>query len=654
MREEKAVLLQDLETPVSGKPTLRVLFLSLILSSVFSFVIPYNDLYYLNSPLAGNLLPTNTVLVLVIIVCLWNPIFLRWFPDRAFKKEELGGMWAFLAIPSGIAMAGFWRYILPQIANLVYRATPQNRWDSLILPYAEPWLVVTDRATARGFYEGNGGVILWDGWLPPFSFWVPMAMGLVAASLFLAALIRKQWTDREHFTFPLIQLPYELSRPPEQQRLLPPLFFRRPFWIGFAASFLLHLTSGLNLYFPAVPAIRRSRMLGEYVTAFPLDAISGTYINIYPAGIGLTYFLTSEVAFSLWFFFVLERLQQVVFRYLGWTAFGMSATDFVQFQQVGAILGLLIIVLYAASGHWVTVVKRSVGLLPKETDRHEPMPYPVAFFGLLLVAFFLFFWLVGRGLSPLLAGTFIVMALGFYLATGWIAGNGGLLMVQMRILPHDIVWATIGSRTFSPKDIIASFLLQKAFTYDLRETLFPTLLNAWKISERVGLNLRWVTGWGILLIGIAIPVALWAWMKMTYTHGAITLESSTFHWHANVTYNQMVQAMDPGLEPNWVRMAGTGIGFLIFSGCLLARRYWIWFPLHPMGLIVCRGWAMENLWLMILMGWIIKGLVLRYSGLSGYESLKPFFLGLILTDLVFGGTLAVIGLRTRKSYGVLP
>ncbi|MCS7188163.1 MAG: DUF6784 domain-containing protein, partial [Armatimonadota bacterium] len=69
---------------------------------------------------------------------------------------------------------------------------------------------------------------------------------------------------------------------------------------------------------------------------------------------------------------------------------------------------------------------------------------------------------------------------------------------------------------------------------------------------------------------------------------------------------------------------------------------------------VCRGWAMENLWLMILLGWAIKGLVVRYGGMRAYQSLKPLFLGLVLGDLAMGGIFGLVGAFTRKGYSVLP
>jgi len=160
--------------------------------------------------------------------------------------------------------------------------------------------------------------------------------------------------------------------------------------------------------------------------------------------------------------------------------------------------------------------------------------------------------------------------------------------------------------------------------------------------------------WGIWLIALAIPVALFSWMRLCYTHGGANLEGSTFQWHAIHPYLLMVQAIDPGIQPNFVRSLGLIIGLTVFVGCFALRRQLVWFPLHPMGLIVCRGWAMENLWLMILTGWLAKVFIVRYGGLEAYHGLRPMFLGLILGDLTMGGIFGLVGAFTRKGYGVLP
>jgi hypothetical protein len=180
----------------------RSLLIAFAFVLLFAYITPYNDYDLANTFVAGNLLPTSSMVVLLLCVFIVNP-FLRRFARRfALRSEELAAIWAIIVIASGIPAAGLWRYIIPQLPNLFYRASAANRWDELLIPHAPAWLVVTDKAAAKGFYEGTGGRILWDAWLTPLAFWLPFAFGLFFAVFCLATLLRKQWMEREQFTFP--------------------------------------------------------------------------------------------------------------------------------------------------------------------------------------------------------------------------------------------------------------------------------------------------------------------------------------------------------------------------------------------------------------------------------------------------------------------
>ncbi|HID07922.1 MAG TPA: hypothetical protein EYP10_12335, partial [Armatimonadetes bacterium] len=409
------------------------------------------------------------------------------------------------------------------------------------------------------------------------SFWLPFSFALFFCVWCIATLVRRQWMEREQFTFPLVQLPYELTREPSLGRVFPPLFYNFPLWIGVGISALIHTLCGLQVYYPSVPAFRRSRILGEYLRGFPWDAIRWTGFYIYPAAIGLTYLLTSEVAFSLWFFYLLERAQQILFAYRGWTGRGFSASEFVQYQQVGAVIGLLAIITYAARTHWREIWLKAIGKMPELDDSDEPLPYPIAFWGLAFISLLLWLLLICLGVHPLLAANFLLMSYGFYLAVSWIATNGGMVMVQMRILPMDTIIAVLGSKRFSARSIIISCLLQEAHAYDLRETLMPSLLNAMKMADLTQVRKRPLLQIGMIGVIIAAFVSLYAWLNLCYTKGAVTLtKTATFNWHANYPWRLAGQYIDPGEQPNTFHITGMVVGLGIFVWLYIMRLQFIW------------------------------------------------------------------------------
>ncbi len=182
----------------------------------------------------------------------------------------------------------------------------------------------------------------------------------------------------------------------------------------------------------------------------------------------------------------------------------------------------------------------------------------------------------------------------------------------------------------------------------------PSLLNAMKMADLNGVRRRPLMLWGVVLIALTIPIALLAWLRLAYTYGGVKLEGSTFQWHTIHPYLLAAQAIEPGIQANAVRTLGMVTGLGVFVGCFVLRRQFVNFPLHPMGLIVCRGWAMENFWLTVFLGWLLKATTMRYGGLRAYGAMRPLSLGLVLGDLVMAGLFGAIGALTRRSYVVLP
>ena len=91
---------------------------------------------------------------------------------------------------------------------------------------------------------------------------------------------------------------------------------------------------------------------------------------------------------------------------------------------------------------------------------------------------------------------------------------------------------------------------------------------------------------------------------------------------------------------------GQGSGFL-FAGLLTLVRWHVpWFPLHPLAYAVAPGWGMRNLWSCILIGGLLKAVVTRYGGMTGYRTAVPFFLGLLLGECVVGSLWSIFGLLT--------
>ncbi len=78
---------------------------------------------------------------------------------------------------------------------------------------------------------------------------------------------------------------------------------------------------------------------------------------------------------------------------------------------------------------------------------------------------------------------------------------------------------------------------------------------------------------------------------------------------------------------------------LAFGAALAGGLQWAslsspgWF-LHPIGLLVLQSWYINRVWVSVFLGWLLKVLILRYGGGQVYRKVSPFFIGLIVGDVI--------------------
>ena len=120
-------------------------------------------------------------------------------------------------------------------------------------------------------------------------------------------IIRKQWSDRERLTFPIVQLPFQMTNPASK------LFTNRLFLISFGAVSLMGMINGFHFFFPAIPYLRFKPIdLGAFFTTKPWDAIGYMAITFRPFILGLIFLIPLDIAFSCWFFFFFWKAQLVL------------------------------------------------------------------------------------------------------------------------------------------------------------------------------------------------------------------------------------------------------------------------------------------------------------------------------------------------------
>src|SRR5438552_342937 len=198
-----------------------------------------------HSALANTSIPLGAFCALFVLVLL-NQGLRRSAPRLALSPAEVLVVYVMMTVATVLSSSGMLHFILPSVAAPVYFATPENHWAQLLWPYLKPWMAQMDPAALRGFYRG-GEPIPVGAWLPQMATWCGFLALLALTALCMAALLRRQWVERERLTFPTVFLPLELIRNDEA------FLSNRLLWLGAALPLVIGLFNNLNLNFPAIP-----------------------------------------------------------------------------------------------------------------------------------------------------------------------------------------------------------------------------------------------------------------------------------------------------------------------------------------------------------------------------------------------------------------
>jgi hypothetical protein len=545
-------------------------------------------------------------------------------------------------------------FLVSNIVAPFYFATPENRWLDFLLPHLPAWsspvlwadpsqsagttLSAAGSRVANGFYDG-GMAVPWLAWSVPLLVWGAMCLLLYTMLGCFAVMLHEQWAEREALAFPLNQLPLEMTAEMDRPGALFGSFFtNRLMWLGFALAAVMQMLNGLHLYFPDVPAIVWNLDTGPLFAEAPWNQMGWTPIQIYPIAIGVSYLLTSEISFSLWFFALLMRFEFIGSYLLGYPPNAVQGgRDFTTFQTVGAFLAYAALVLWTARHHLRHVARRALGLDaagPHERDGF--LSYPQAFWGFVFSSLGLLGLTCLMGVRPLLA----VGLWAFYLVTAIgltrLVVEGGMLYVGNLWRPLPIIaQLTNGSaQSWLPASTVApAAVVQGAFMTDMRAFLLPSFVQGFKLAEENGIRRRPLLGLIAAIITLTLAMGLLMRVRLGYADGALGFHPF-FAKDGPLLAPRTTQTVLAGVpHVSWTNWFWLIVGAALTWGMMLARSRFLWFPLHPLGYLIPLSYPLLTLWFSIFCGWTAKTIITRYGGHDAYRAARAGFLGLALGDI---------------------
>lgn len=591
-------------------------------------------------------IPPIPALAALLFFLFLRPVLPRLGPWFAFTRAEIGVVFVFVTLGSLMSAVGVSQAMLPYLTVPFYFATPENDLGRLAanLP---AWLGPRSETAILGFYEGApGGVVPWAEWLRPLLLWGGFLVVYWWTALCMWTAVRKQWTERERLTFPLLYLPLSLTEttPPEEGT---PPFFKNPLtWLGFSVAALYNLFNILHAFNPNVAALGVNYPLGAIFTERPLSAMRGISIWYRPELVGFGYLVSLEVLFSTWFFYLVENLAGVFGAVVGYDRAGFP---FSVEQGMGAYLALGLFLLWMARGQLLAMTKRALGLDTYEGEEGEPLSCRVTVFGGLAGFAALVAFARTAGMNGWVATAFFAYLLLFALVYGRLRAETGTPSVW--VLSHSngmfLPFYTFGSDFFKFGGSLRTLSVWTHFFFLVHGGFFNQStaygIESFKLADELQMARRQMVWTALLALVIGLAFAFYMFLSTYYKYGANVLAGGQTNPMGGVRIRYCLQAWQQtaGYLKNprlveWNRNAATGVGFLVTVGMLAARSALLRFPLNPLGFILATVIG-SQVWWAFFLAWLLKSLVLHLGGVQLYKRLIPAFIGLALGQFFTAG-----------------
>ena len=589
-----------------------------------------------------------TVVTIIFFLTLANLLIAKRFPDHALTQGELMVVYVMLSISTAMAGHDMMGNLLPNLANVFWFNTPQNGWEKFYR-YIPTWFAPRSRDALRGFYEGSSTLYTKEhllAWAVPVAVWGCFMLVIAFIMLCTNVIIRKQWMEKEKLTFPIIQMPLEMTR----EGGMSGFFTNRIMWMGFAIPAIIETINELNYFYPSVPSIHIKLLdLGPYFTMRPWNGVGWFPISFYPFAIGLAFFLPSDLSFSCWFFYLFRKAVDVFAVAMGFRDPGstpaMQRFPYFAEQADGAWVIIALLMIYASRKHLVQVFRRALGKDSELDDSTEPMAYRTALIGIAMGLLLLFGFCLAAGASLYLPLVYFALYFIVAIAITRIRAELGPPAHELNFFrPDEIMTAAFGTQALGIRNMtIISYFYW--FNRGYRNLVMPHQLEAFKIGEVSKSSGRKLAGIIMLATFVGVVATFWSLLHMYYINGAATAKIQAGYRTGIGSYafdrlNGWV--INPKkMDVPAVTFMGVGAAFALFLSIMKAQ--FLWWPFHPIGYGLAVSYAMDYFWFTAFIGWLCKLLTIRYGGIRMYRKALPFFMGLILGDYVVASIWTLIG-----------
>lgn len=632
--------------------TWRAVLISIICAVISSFWISESEVVQRFCQITEAVPAVPAVAFLILLVVL-NPIVRRVGRSLALDRREVLMVYVFLTVATSMAGCGIARFFINTIPVPFYFATVENNFESL-QPHLPEWIVPHDTETIRLLYEASEeGDIPWRPWLVPLATWGVFFLAFWLCMMGMVVLFRRQWSEREKLTYPLLHLPVEVTEGLNTPKLVVD-FFRNPImWIGFGIAAAYNIGNIINAYNPGFTAMGKYYDIGALFTERPWIAVRPLQIHYRPEMVGFGYLVSTEVALSIWLFYLLMRLQAVAVAAGGMDIAGFP---FVQEQGLGSYLAVALFLVWVARGHLGSVFRNAFTGDPRVDDSDEPMSYRTAVLAFLGGLAAVLIWVKLAGMALWLAVLYFGLLLAVALVYARIRAEVGVPLIWLfpYFQHYKAIKYTLGTAPLERYGGLPSMTIFTSLVF-LSRGYFPALIGyqaeGFRMAQETRIAQKSMSWLLILALIIGLYLGLWLHLRAYYMYGSGGL-AAIGGWGygiASAEFEALTGYERGHSSPDAWRIGATAGGFVVTTVLQILRMIFLRFPLHPLAYGMAGSYG-SLIWGSFFLVWIIKSIVFKLGGMSTYRRLIPGFLGLALGHYFTAGILwGLIGLGLGES-----